>query len=389
MSSLIYLDGHSTTPLAPEAKAAMFDAWDHVGNPGSPHAAGSRAASFVAEARRAVADLVGAAPAEIVFTSGATEANNLAIQGVARAATRRGNPRRRILVSAIEHKSVLEAARGLASDGFEVIDIPATQDGVVDLTALKALLREPPLLVSVMLANNETGIIQPIEEAARHAHAAGALFHADGAQAVGKVPVDVLDLDVDYLSLSAHKMYGPMGVGALYVSAAAPKPEAIQRGGGQEQGLRSGTEPAPLLAGFGAAARVAREGLTEDSAYSRALARDLLSELDRRQVRYAQVVGDAHRLPGSIFLKLNDVLADDLVQKLAQTLALSTGSACNKGQLLQSHVLSSMGLSTDDSSRTIRMYCSRYNTPAEIAAAGAQIALAVGDLALATGGVRQ
>jgi cysteine desulfurase len=367
----------------------MVAAWDHVGNPGSPHAAGARAAAVVSGARRAVADLIGAAPSEVVFTSGATEANNIAIQGVARAAARRDDPRRRILVSSIEHKSVLESARGLAAEGFEVVEIPATRLGVVDLDALGALLLTPTLLVSIMLANNETGIIQPVEEAARLAHDAGALIHTDGAQAVGKEPVDVLDLDIDYLSLSAHKMYGPMGVGALFVSASAPKPAALQRGGGQEQGIRSGTEPAPLLAGFGAAANLARQRLAEDQAHGLALTDRLLTDLRRRQIRCVKLVEGAPTLSGALSLRLDRISADDIVQKLAHTVALSTGSACTNGQILQSHVLQAMGLAQDESTSVIRLYCGRYNTEAEIDAAAAMIAHAVGELALATGDVRQ
>lgn len=261
-SDLIYLDGFATMPLAPEAMGAMQNAWQLGGNAGSGHLAGERAAAQVAHGRAAVARLIGAAPSEIVFTSGATEANNLALLGIAANAPA---GRRRILVASIEHKSVLAPAKLLEKRGFRIERIPVDRSGAIDIASFGAMLDEDVLLVSVMAANNETGVIQPVAQVAALAHAIGALMHCDAAQAVGKIPVDVIDWDVDLLSISAHKCYGPMGIGALYIAAGTVAPEPLLMGGGQQGGLRPGTEPVALIAGFGAAADVARDRLAQDA----------------------------------------------------------------------------------------------------------------------------
>ncbi len=260
----IYLDGFATLPLAPEARSAILSVWEQPGNAGSPNAAGERAASIIANGRAEVAALIGAAPGEIIFTSGATEANNLALLGVAQSVAMRDPSRKRIIVTAVEHKAVLEPARMLAEQGFSVSVAPVDKDGRLDLVAFNRLLGNDVMIASVMLVNNETGVIQPVAEAAALVHAVGGLMHSDAAQAAGKIAIDVLDLDIDYLSLSAHKCYGPMGVGALYVGAHAPKPAPLTHGGGQQDAIRPGTEPVALIAGFGAAAKVARSRLEGD-----------------------------------------------------------------------------------------------------------------------------
>lgn len=242
-SEPVYLDGFATLPIAPEACEAMLSALARPGNAGSPNLSGERAASIVAEGRVAVADLIGASPSEIVFTSGATEANNLAIIGLATAMADREPDRRRIVISAVEHKAVIEPAKFLKKHGFNVDFAPVDGRGLLDVEAFGRLMGNDVLFTSVMLVNNETGVVQPVREAAAFAHSYGVLFHCDAAQAVGKIQVDVLDLDVDYLSLSGHKCYGPMGIGALYVSAGAPKPHPLIFGGGQQAGTRPGTEP--------------------------------------------------------------------------------------------------------------------------------------------------
>lgn len=388
MTRPIYLDGFATLPVAPEARAAMLAAWETPGNAASPHRAGEQAARLVEAARAEVAALIGAAPGEIVFTSGATEANNIAIIGTARALSPSASERRRIVVSAVEHKAVLEPAAALAASGLEIAVAPVDSAGRLDLSGLEALLDQDVLLVSVMAANNETGVVQPVVEAASFAHRVGALIHCDAAQAAGKIPIDVAELDVDYLSLSGHKLYGPMGIGALYLSAAAPVPVALQSGGGQERGLRPGTQPVPLIAGFGAAAAVARKRLAGDAARGAAQAERLAAGLAERQLRLRCITGDHQVLPGSLALSLDGVVAEDLCLSLSGSVQLSTGSACTSGQLRTSHVLEAMGFSEIEARSVVRLFCHRYLDAADIDYAVAQI-VRTAQAALATGDVRQ
>jgi cysteine desulfurase len=377
----IYLDGLSTMPLAPEARDAMLAAWDCPGNPGSPHMAGELAAALVEEGRAAVATLIGASPAEIVLTSGATEANNLAITGTALAALRSGSERRHIVVSAIEHKAVIGPALRLREAGFEIELAPATRNGTVDLPALASLIRNDTLLVSLMVANNETGILQPVAAAAKIAHSRGAFIHTDAAQAVGKVPIDAVDLDVDYLSISSHKMRGPAGVGALYVSSVALRPTALIVGGGQEQGLRSGTEPVALVAGFGAAAQSAAQSMSPRAERSRQLLDQFLATLAQHHV-HARVNGDnADRLPGAASLTIAGIDAQSLAQRLANNVFISTGSACTSGTIGTSHVLTAMGFSVHEARATFRLFFGDHIEEAEALIAAELIAKAIGHAA--------
>lgn len=369
----IYLDGFATLPLAPEAGALMIEAWGRPGNASSPHVAGEQAARLVADARESVAALIGAMSAEVIFTSGATEANNLALLGTATQTA----IRRKIIVSAIEHKSVLEAAAHLANSNFEIVLAPVDRHGGIDLARLEALVDEHTLLVALMAANNETGVLQPVADAVAIAHARGALVHCDGAQAVGKIAIDVFDLDVDYLSFSSHKMYGPMGIGALYVSSNAPRPAAQSFGGGQQGGLRAGTEPVPLIVGFGEAARIAARDLDSSGAYTRALSSQLLRALSDRQIRYRPITGGHRTVPGSVVLQFADVNAEDLCVSASRRVSMSTGSACTSGQLRTSHVLESMELSDKEAACVVRMFCHRYLTETDINEAADAIAEAV------------
>lgn len=389
MTAPVYLDGFATLPLAPEARQAMLDAWETPGNASSTHAAGEQAARRVEEGRQEVADLIGAAPGEIVFTSGATEANNLALLGIARAMADKSAGRRRIVVSAIEHKAVLEPARTLESIGYEVILAPVDGAGRLDLARLAELVDETILLVSVMAANNETGVVQPVREAAAIARGAGALVHCDAAQAAGKVSIDVVDLDVDYLSLSGHKLYGPMGIGALFIAAGAPLPDSLQQGGGQERGIRPGTQPVPLIAGFGAAATAARESLADDAERGREKAERLAAGLAARQVRHSRITDSHEVLPGSLAISLDDVDAEHLCLALARDVQMSTGSACTSGQLKTSHVLEAMGFSEEAARSVVRFFCHRYLDLAMIDVAAEAIAKAARRSRLATGGLRQ
>lgn len=389
MSDAIYLDGFASLPLSPEARDAMLEVWERPGNAGSPNALGERAARIIADARFAVGALIGAFPSEIFFTSGATEANNLALLGVARMVRCAEPTRRRILISAIEHKSIIEPARQLESEGFAVTVVPVTSRGTLNLTALQELATDDVLLASLMLVNNELGTIQPIREAAEIIHAVGGLIHCDAAQAAGKIEIDVLDLDIDYLSLSAHKCYGPMGIGALYISAGAPKPHAQQFGGGQQSGVRPGTEPTPLIAGFGSAARAASAALRSKSNHEMQLLSYLLDELRQNGVRFAIVSGDAPRVPGGVAISIADADGDALCARLASQVAISTGSACTSGQLQASHVLDAIGLSNAEARSIIRLFCNRYNTEGEMRTSARALARAVARSALATGEVHQ
>lgn len=389
MGAPIYLDGFATLPLAPEARIAILSAWEQPGNAGSPNAAGERAASIIADGRAEVAALIGAAPGEIIFTSGATEANNLALLGVAQNVATRDPLRKRVVVTAVEHKAVLEPARMLAEQGFSVSVAPVDKDGRLDLVAFEALLGDDVLIASVMLVNNETGVIQPVAEAAALVHSVGGLMHSDAAQAAGKLAIDVLDLDVDYLSLSAHKCYGPMGIGALYIGAHAPKPAPLVHGGGQQDAVRPGTEPVALIAGFGAAAKVARSRLKSDSSHAHMLICTLLDGLASRQLPFRRITGDAPIVPGSAALHLADVDADQLCATVARDVSLSTGSACTSGQIKQSHVLDAIGFSDTDARHVIRIFCHRYQGIHEMEMAADRIVAAADRSRLAAGGVRQ
>lgn len=335
MRPIAYLDHNATSPLRPAAFDAMAEALRAGGNPSSVHASGRRARAIVDKARREIASLAGAEPSEIVFTSGGTEANNLALSGAGR----------RVLVSAVEHDSVRRAV-----PQAEVL--PVDGEGVLDLAALERALAASaePALVSVMLANNETGVLQPIAEVVRLARSAGALVHCDAVQAAGKVPVDLRDLGVDYLSLSAHKIGGPTGVGALVVREGAPLSPAL-RGGGQESNRRAGTENVAGIAGFGAAAVLAAPG------------RDLAALRDGLELSLVQIApaakifgAGARRLSNTSCVSMPGVPAE--TQVLALDLAgvcISAGAACSSGKVQRSPVLEAMGLQAADADCAVRI----------------------------------
>lgn len=283
----IYLDYQATTPLDPDVRAAMLPfLGDRFGNPHSEHALGWEAAAAVEDARRAVAALICAAPGEIILTAGATEANNLSLMGAAQR-----TQRRHIIVSAIEHKCVLAPAAALSKQGFKVETIPVAADGIIDLERLAQMIRPDTALVSVMAANNEIGTLQPLAEVGELCAKKGALFHSDAAQLAGKHPIDVLALGIDLLSLSAHKFYGPKGIGALYIASDARSQIApIMHGGGQQDGMRPGTLPPMLCAGLAVAAEKALAEQAVDEAHTRALKARLLAHL-RERVPGIQVNG--------------------------------------------------------------------------------------------------
>ena len=380
----VYLDGHATTPLAPEALAAMAPWWhEQAGNPNSPHQHGRFADAAVEAARQRVAQLVGASPGEIYFTSGATEANNLAIIGSALAARARNDRRTGIVVSQIEHKSVLNATQALERDGFSVRVAPVNTDGTIDVKRVQAIVSEDTLLVSAMAANNEIGTLQPLAEITEIARKNGALLHVDAAQMVGKLPFDAGPFDL--VSLSSHKMYGPMGIGALYISSAAPfRPLPILHGGNQEGGLRPGTIPTPLVVGFGVAAELAASRLDTDTAHSAGLADRFEAALRDRQVRFKRHSEARVRLPGSVSIAFDGIDATDLIAAVSAQISISEGSACQSGQITPSHVLRAIGLDDSTSRGTVRLYFGRYNSNADVeiaadAIAGAKLRLRTGD----------
>ncbi len=341
---------------------------ERFGNPSSRHHAfGLQAHEAVERARAQVADLVGAAPEEIVFTSGATESDNLAVRGAARANVERG---RHLVTTALEHPAVLEPCRTLEREGFAITRVAAEADGVVSPEDVVAAVREGTSLVSVMAANNEVGTLQPVAAIGALCRERGVLFHSDAVQAVGRVPVDVSSWGVDLMSLSAHKMYGPKGVGALYVRRGRKPRVRLQpqaEGGGQEKGVRSGTLNVPAIVGFGEAARLAAVALREGEPERVRSLRDRLLGRLRERVGGIEVNGtlDA-RLPGNLHVSIDGAEAETLLVSLGGRIAISTGAACAEAGGKGSHVLRALGLKDARVYTSLRFGIGRYNTPAEI-----------------------
>jgi cysteine desulfurase len=367
----IYLDNQASTRVDPRVVEAMLPYFtEHFGNPHSTsHAYGRIAAAAIDEARAAVAALIHADPREIVFTSGATEANNLAIKGAAhfaRTYAQGGRVRDHIVTLTTEHKCVLESCAQLERDGFAVTYLPVEPNGLVALDRLEAALTSRTLLVSVMAAHNEIGVVQPLAEIGAMCRARGVLFHTDAAQAAGKIPLDVEAIQADLMSISGHKVYGPKGVGVLYVRR---RPRArllpLIDGGGQERGLRSGTLPTPLCVGLGCAATIAAAEMTEEARRLRQL-RDRLYQGLARRVPGLSLNGDAqHRLPGNLNLSFPGIEAPALIEA-CPSIAISTGSACTSARIEPSYVLRALGLSEAISNSAIRIGIGRFNTAAEI-----------------------
>lgn len=339
MPDRVYLDWNATAPLRPEARAAMAAAWDLLGNPSSVHAEGRHARRLVEEARFAVAGAIGALARNVVFTSGGTEANALALVPGLRAAS--GQPVQRLVVSAIEHASVFSGGRFTAE---AISTVVVTTSGVVDLDHLRKLLdKGSPALVSVMSANNETGAVQPVAEVAEIVHAAGSLLHVDAIQALGKIPFDIKVIDADLVTLSAHKIGGPKGVGALVLGDGLTGLEPLWRGGGQELGRRAGTENVAGIAGFGAAVEVAVRGESGDAVRLEAL-RDRLENGLRQTAGLLVFCTDVPRLPNTTLFTAPGLKAETAVIGFdLEGIAVSSGSACSSGKVQPSHVLEAMG----------------------------------------------
>lgn len=379
----IYLDYQATTPMDARVLEAMLPyLTSSFGNPHSTqHVFGKDAEEAVETARKEIAALIGADSREIIFTSGATEANNLAIIGAGRFRQRIGDGVARVLTFATEHKCVLASVAALAEEGFETEVLPVQPDGLIDLGLLEEKLKVPTTLVSLMAVNNEIGTIQPIAEAARLTRAAGALLHVDAAQATGKIPLDMSTTDIDLLSISAHKMYGPKGIGALYIRR---RPRArllpLIHGGGQERGFRSGTLPAPLCVGFGKAAVLAKAEMAEEAERLARIRSSFLAALDKAGARYTINAGMERRTPGNLNLAFDGADALPLINA-APDVAISTGSACSSASVEPSYVLKAIGLSPADAARSVRIAFGRQTTEAEAVSAAERLAAAAADVA--------
>jgi cysteine desulfurase len=377
----IYLDYQATTPMNPAVLAAMLPFMQgFAGNPHSTgHAHGQAAFAAVEAARVEVAATIGASADELIITSGATEANNLLIRGAAAAGARVG--RTKIVTCVTEHKAVLEVARRLARDGFEVAEVGVDGGGIIDLDRLHSALDERTALVSVMAANNEIGVLQPIGDIGHACRAAGALFHTDAAQAVGKVPIDVEAACIDLLSLSGHKLYGPMGIGAAYIARrAGRRVEPLLFGGGQENGFRSGTLPVPLCVGLGEACRIARASMMTEAERLRELRQLFLQELEGAGVAFVVNGAMDPRLPGNINLSFEGVDAEALLMVLRGRMSIASGSACTARALEPSHVVAALGGSAERAEEAVRVGFGRPTTEPEVVEAARFIAEAVAKL---------
>lgn len=360
----VYLDHHATTPVDPRVLAAMLPFFGpKFGNAASrSHRFGWEAEQAVEFARKRVAALAGATPREMVFTSGATESNNLAIKGVVEAYRTRGN---HVVTMATEHQAVLDPVRHLERFGCAATVLPPRPDGLLDLDRLRDAIRPETLLVSVMYANNETGVIQPIREIGALCRETGVLFHCDAAQAFGKTPIDVTAGQIDLMSVSAHKMYGPKGVGALYVRRRKVHLAAQMDGGGHESGFRSGTLNVPGIVGFGEACALCAGEMAEESVRLGAL-RDRLRQQLEDGLEAVTVNGSLeHRLPGNLNVSFAGVNAETLLMSLPEV-ALSTGSACSSAVAEPSHVLRALGIGEDLAHSSVRFGLGRSNTAEEI-----------------------
>lgn len=362
MLARVYLDWNATTPLRSEARAAILAAYDLIGNPSSVHAEGREARRLVEEARSALAGAVGAQPRNVVFTSAGTEANALALSPGLRG--RSGGPVERLLVSAVEHASVLAGGR---FPGDKIGLIPVTRSGVVDLDRLKIQLQDgPPAMVSIMAANNETGALQPVAEAASIVHAAGGLLHVDAIQALGKIPFDINTVGADLATFSAHKIGGPKGVGALVMAEGIGGLEPVLRGGGQELNRRAGTENVAGIAGFGAAVKAALQALAKDVERMASL-RDLLENGLRGIAGATVFADDVARLPNTVLFTAPGLKAETAVIGFdLEGIAVSSGSACSSGRVQPSHVLSAMGYDPAVAQGAVRLSLGWSTEPEDI-----------------------
>lgn len=361
----IYMDYQSTTPLDPRVFEAMKPYFlEKFGNPHSrSHAFGWETEAAIEKARQQVADLIGANPKEIVFTSGATESNNMAIKGVANFYKDKKN---HIITATTEHKCVLDSCRNLEREGFEVTYLPVQKNGLIDLQTLKDAITEKTAIVSIMAVNNEIGVIQPISEIGAICREKGVFFHTDAAQAFGKMPIDVNEMNIDLMSISGHKIYGPKGVGALFIRR-RPRVRLtpLINGGGQERGFRSGTLPTPMVVGLGKAAEIASQDMQKDYDHVKKLSDKIYKELVVN-IKDIFLNGDKEkRLPGNLNLSFAYIEGESMLMAI-KNLAVSSGSACTSASLEPSYVLRSIGVGEDLAHTSIRFGIGRFTTEEEV-----------------------
>ena len=371
----IYMDHSATTPVAPEVLEAMLPYFsEKFGNASSLHSFGLEAKEALEESREKVAGLLGAKPEEIIFTAGGTESDNLALKGIARKNQKSG---KHIITTRVEHPAILECCRKLEKEGFEVTYLPVTNEGLVEIATLESAIRSDTILISVMHANNEVGTIQPLEEIGRLAAEKDIYLHTDAVQSVGKIPTDVNKLGVDLLSLSAHKLYGPKGVGALYIRNGT-RLESIIQGGGHERGLRSGTENIAGIVGLARAAELASQEMASEARRLTDL-RDKLARKVLDSVKDAWINGTMKmRLPGNLNFGFKYVEGESLLLFLDSIgISVSTGSACSSHKLEPSHVLLSLGLKPEECHGSLRITLGRSNTMEEVDYVALGIARAV------------
>jgi cysteine desulfurase len=380
----IYLDAHATTPMDQQVLEAMLPYFtEYFGNPSTnTHVYGWEASAAVTKAREAIASIINASPEEIVFTSGATEANNLAIKGVAEAYFNQG---RHIITVATEHRAVLDPCGYLETLGFEVTYLPVQPDGLLNLKELEAAIREDTILVSVMAANNEIGVLQPLAEIGEICHSRGVLFHTDAAQAIAKIPLDVAAMQIDLMSLTAHKIYGPKGIGALYVRRRDPRVKlaAQIQGGGQERGRRSGTLYTPQIVGFAKALELGVTVMESESERLLSLKKQLWSMFEPLEGIYLN--GNLNQsLPGNLNISVEGVDGSALLLGLQSVVAVSSGSACSSTSTAPSHVLTALGRNEKLAHASLRFGIGRFNTPEEIELVGQEAIATIQSLRQAT-----
>ncbi|WP_253300053.1 IscS subfamily cysteine desulfurase [Wolbachia endosymbiont of Chironomus riparius] len=361
----IFLDYQSTTSVDPRVLKEMIPYFEQFSNAHSrSHSFGWNAEKALEKARNYVADLVNANSKEIIFTSGATESNNMAIKGVANFYKNKG---KHIITVCTEHKCILDSCRNLESDGFKVTYLPVKQNGIIDLSKFEAAITTETILASVMMVNNEIGVIQPIKEIGEICRKHNVFFHTDAAQAFGKIPIDVNEMKIDLMSISGHKIYGPMGIGALYIRRKDPRVRLVPliNGGGQERGMRSGTIPTPLAVGFGEAARIAKEEMAEEAIRLKELRNILYNEIKNS---FPDIVlnGDSdHSIPGNLNISFPYVEGESIIMAI-KDLAVSSGSACTSASLEPSYVIRSLNNGHDLEHSSIRFGIGRFTTKEEI-----------------------